>query len=83
MSESGDAAVTELVKTLLEDCKLREEEVMEERRGRDAESRQQLELLTRALEGTEVRREPSGKDNARVRDTEVRPLTKMGESDDI
>ena len=76
--------VTELVKILLEDRKQREEEATEERRWRDAESRQQLELLTRALEGSAVRREPSGEDNARVRDTEVGPkLTKLGESDDI
>ena len=87
MRESGDAAVTELVKILLEDRKRREEEAMEERRRRDAESRQQLELLTGAgaLEGAAVRREPSsGEENARVRDTEVGPkLTKLGESDDI
>ena len=84
MSESGDAAVTELVKILLEDRKRREEEATEERRRRVAESRQQLKLLTRALEGAAVCREPSGEDNARVRDTEVRPkLTKLGESDDI
>ena len=34
-----------------------------------AESRQQLELLTRAPEGVGVRSEPSSKDSARVRDT--------------
>ena len=34
LSESGDTAVTELVKILLEDCK-RREEAMEERRQRD------------------------------------------------
>ena len=84
MSESGDAAVVELVKILLEDRKQREKEATEERRRCDAESRQQLELLTRALKGAGVRREPSGEDNVRVRDTEVGPkLTKLGESDDI
>ena len=68
----------------MEDRKRREEEATEERRRRDAESRQQLELLTRALEGAGVRREPSGEDNVRVRDIEVGPkLTKLGRSDDI
>ena len=56
MSESGDAVVTELVKILLE-----------ERRQRETESRQQLELLTSALEGVVVCREPSGENSARVR----------------
>lgn len=84
MSESGDAALTELVKILLKDCKRREEEATKERRRHDAESRQQLELLTRALEGVGVHREPSGEDRARVRDTKVGPkLTKLGELDDI
>ena len=84
MSESGNATVTELVKILLEDRKRREEEATEERRRRNAKSRQQLELLTRALKSAEVRREPSGEDNARVRDREVGlKLTKLGESDDI
>ena len=76
MSESGDVAVMELVKILLEHRKWREEEATEERRQRNAESRQQLELLTRALEGAGVRREPSGEDNARVRElvlTEILP----------
>ena len=58
MSESEDVAVMELVKILLEDRKWREEEATEERRQHNAESRQQLELLTRALEGVGVRREP-------------------------
>ena len=84
MNESGDAAVTELVKILLEDCKRQEEVTAQERRQRDAESRQQLELFTKALECVGVRREPSDEDNTRVRDTEAGPkLTKLGESDDI
>ena len=83
MSESGAAAVTELVKILLEDHKQRDKEV-EERRRRETEWRQQLELLTGALEGVGVHREPSGEDSARVKDTEVEPkLTKLGESDDV
>ena len=84
MSESGDVAVTKLVKILLEDRKRQDEEATEERRRRETESRQQLELLTRALEGVGACREPSGEDSARVRDTEVGPkLTKLGESDDV
>ena len=84
MSESGDTAVTELVKILLEDRKRRDEKATEERRRRKTESRQQLGLLTRALEGVGVRKEPSGEDSARVRDEEVGlKLTKSGESDDV
>ena len=84
MSETGDAAVTELVKILIEDSKRRDEEASEERRRRETELRQQLELLTRALEGVGINREPSGEDSARVRDTEVGSnLTKLGESDDV
>ena len=84
MSESGDAAVTELVKIILEDRKCRDEEATEERRRCETESRQQLELLTRALEGVGVHREPSGEDSVRVRDAEVGlKLTKLGESDDV
>ena len=80
MNENGDTVVTELVKILLEDCKRQEEEVMEERRRHDAESRQQLELLTRALECVGICRKPSGEDNMRLRDTEIGlKLTKLGE----
>ena len=86
METSGDGAVTDLVKMLLEDRRRRDEEAAEERTRREAESRQQLELLTRALEGVGTLREPSGEDGARVarRDAEVGlKLTKLGESDDI
>ena len=52
---------------------------MEQGRFCNAESRQQLELITRAPEGVAVCREPSGKDSARVRDTKVGPkLIKFG-----
>ena len=82
METSGDAAVTDLVKMLLEDCRRHDEEAAEERTRREAESRQQLEILTRALEGVSVRREPSGKDGAGIarRDAKVGlKLTKLGE----
>ena len=77
METSGDAAVMDLVKMLLEDRRRRDEEAAEERTRREAESRQQLELLTRALEGVSARREPSGADGAGIarRDAEVRGET--------
>ena len=69
---------------LLEDHRRRDEEAAEERARQEAESRQQLEFLTKALEGASVRRDPPGEDGARMthRDAKVGlKLTKLGEGD--
>ena len=65
METSGDTAVTDLVKMLLDDRIQYDKEVAEERTRREVESWQQLELFTRALEGVGVHREPSSEDGAR------------------
>lgn len=87
---AGEGAVAELVKTIIEERKQRDEEMAAEHARREEESKKQFELLAKLVEGATVGREPTTVEAAARSSSEPQgeadaglKLTKLSDADDV